>query len=553
MPVDASIPLSIRPVETQSPLQTLGALQNIKSAQIENALRQQQMQTNAAEQQKVQAEADQKHRDLADQNLAQEWLKDPKNATALAQWDGTSPFPLAGKVQLKTQESMQKWLNEQQRNQLTLTKEQRADNETKHGYIGQTMNGLAYNETGEKRTDSEIAALAPAAFAQLVADGHLKPENVPSVSNWDDINAFAVKNRFVEGLNSYATKAQEGVQKVKTAKAAQTLDEAHAADFNQQVATAKANLPKIQADAKIAQLDADFKAAHGGRSAEDIAKDTETARHNRSEEATAAGRLKIEQQRFGYDSSGVSPAAQMAADGRMDPVTLRSQLRSNPGLMGQILRVDPKFDEGNIDNRYNTLKEFTSTSNTKAGGQALALNTLIHHADLYMQTAEALKNGTFVPGNKIYNAVVSAFGSAPPQNAALVARFFAGETGKVATGGVPAEGEINGILKNLGTSASPEQIAGAGKTLLQIAAGRATPLMERAKQAKIDNVVQVLGTDAKEILARRGFNADMKPGGGTGKITVKAGDGSIHPFDTEAQAKSFETFVQQAGGTTSRQ
>jgi hypothetical protein len=225
--------------------------------------------------------------------------------------------------------------------------------------------------------------------------------------------------------------------------------------------------------------------------------------------------LKINQERYGFDTNGVSPAAQMAADGRMDPATLRSMLRSNPGLIGQIQRVDPNFDEGNMDNRFTALKEFGSTSISKAGGQALALNTLIHHADLYMQTAEALKNGSFRPGNAVYNAVANAFGAAPPTNAALVARFFASETGKVATGGVPAEGEINGILKNLGTDAGPDQIAGAGKTLLQIAAGRATPLIERAKEARIDNIVHVIGPDAQEILKRRGFDPNtMKPASG---------------------------------------
>lgn len=245
----------------------------------------------------------------------------------------------------------------------------------------------------------------------------------------------------------------------------------------------------------------------------------ETQRHNAVEENQGGARLGLERQKLGFDmAGGVSPAAQMAAEGKMDPQTLRGMIRRMPGIISQIKQVDPNFDEANIDNRYNTLKEFSSTSVGKAGGQAIALNTLIHHADLYMQTAEALKNGSFVPGNAIYNKVAQAFGSAPPTNAALVARFFAGETGKVATGGVPAEGEINGILKNLSTNASPDQIAGAGKTLLEIASGRATPLMERVKDAKLENVVHVLGPDAQQILKARGFDpATMKPasaGGG---------------------------------------
>lgn len=251
----------------------------------------------------------------------------------------------------------------------------------------------------------------------------------------------------------------------------------------------------------------------------------ETARHNTVEEGQGAarvgierGKLAVEQQRFGWEAGGgVSPQAKMAAEGKLAPQTLRMMIRSNPGLVAQIRQVDPQFDEANMDKRYGVLNEFNSTSNTKAGGQAVALNTLIHHADLYMQAADAMKNGSFRPGNAVYNAVASAFGSAPPTNAALVARFFAGETSKVSTGGVPAEGEINGVLKNLGTSNSPEQIAQAGKTLLQIAAGRATPLIEKVKDAKLDKVVNVIGPDAKAILARRGFDPEtLKPVGQTG-------------------------------------
>jgi hypothetical protein len=229
----------------------------------------------------------------------------------------------------------------------------------------------------------------------------------------------------------------------------------------------------------------------------------------------------------------------MAVDGRLDPQSLRRMLRSQPGLLGQIQALDPKFDEANLENRYNTFKEFTSTIPTRAGGQALALNTLIHHADLYQQTAEALKNGDFKPGNAAYNAVAEAFGAAPPTSADLVARFFASETGKVATGGVPAEGEINGILKNLNNSSSPEQIKQAGNSFLQIAAGKAVPLMERVKDAKLDNVIHVIGSDAKAILAKRGFDPEtMKPVSGA----LPKGGGKA------ADEATLRTFINAAGG-----
>jgi len=206
-----------------------------------------------------------------------------------------------------------------------------------------------------------------------------------------------------------------------------------------------------------------------------------------------------------------STAASIAV-GTIDPATTRMMLRRQPGLMAEVLKVDPAFDEAQIDKRYAVGREFASSSNSKAGGQVIALNTLIHHADLYQQVGEALKNGSFKPGNMAYNAISSMMGSPAPQNAGLVARFLAGETAKVATGGIPAEGEVNGILQSLGTNASPDQIRGAGQTLLQIASGRMIPLSEKAKDAHLDGVYPIVGADAKEILTRRGYDpATMKP------------------------------------------
>lgn len=200
--------------------------------------------------------------------------------------------------------------------------------------------------------------------------------------------------------------------------------------------------------------------------------------------------------------------AQMIVSGKANPDSVRRMLNRNPELFADVYALDPSFDEALIDKRYSTLKEFTNTSTQKAGGQLLALNTLVHHADLYLQVADALKNGNFKPGNAIYNAVATAFGSAPPTRADLVARFLASETGKVATGGVPAEGEINGILKGLGSDAGPDQIKGAADALLNIASGRMIPLKEKRDDANLQNVVQILGPDSRTILSARGYDPD---------------------------------------------
>ena len=280
MPIDPQIALSVNPVPPPpNPLSTISQLSQLNGQRIENQLRQQQIQTNAATMQNVQAEADQKNRDLADQNTVQEWLKDPANASALGSYDGTGAFPLAGKIQPKTQEALQTSISNQQKLALANTAEQRKLNDAMHGQIGDTLNGILYDETGQKRSDEDVKRLAPTAFSQLVADKNLKPENVPTLTNWDDANNFAVKNRFVEGLNSYATKAQENVQKVKTDASTEAMNTAHAAQFNADAAklaqdklTAIANMPKVEADAANAKADAAFRLSHGGLSADETDK-----------------------------------------------------------------------------------------------------------------------------------------------------------------------------------------------------------------------------------------------------------------------------------------
>lgn len=222
---------------------------------------------------------------------------------------------------------------------------------------------------------------------------------------------------------------------------------------------------------------------------------------------------------------------------------------SGPGgqLMDAIYRYDPEFTPLLAQLRKDTLKEFTSTQTSRAGGQLLALNTLIHHGDLYQQVGEALGNGTWRPQNALYNSVANMFGKAPPTDARLVARFLAGETGKVATGGVPAEGEVNGILAQLGDDASPAQIKAAGARILQIAAGRMVPLKERRDAAKLQRFVPILGPDAQAILTRRGFDPEtMQPvgqggrqGAGGAKFTVPLKSGRNGEFDTQEQANEF--------------
>ncbi len=208
----------------------------------------------------------------------------------------------------------------------------------------------------------------------------------------------------------------------------------------------------------------------------------------------------------GMNPGAASTTAQAIIDGKVSPTSYTALLRKNPNLVNEIQGLDPSWSEEKLKNKYNTLQEFTSTSNTKAGGQLIALNTLIHHADLYNEVADALKNGQWRVGNALYNKVSTAFGSAAPPNANQVMQFMAAESAKLATGGVPAQSEIHSILSNIDTNGSPDQLRGAADTTLQVAVGKAIPLMERVKKVGLENSIDIIGPDAAEILKKRGID-----------------------------------------------
>ena len=256
----------------------------------------------------------------------------------------------------------------------------------------------------------------------------------------------------------------------------------------------------------------------------------------------------------------IREAAQDLLTGDFSPDQLKDLRAGRINQSGQIISAARKLAEDRGEKfslfdleqqataREGTLKEFTNTGIGHVGGQRLALNTLIHHADLYMEAARALKNGNFKPGNQIYNTIATMFGASPPTNAALLAQFFASETGKVATGGVPAEGEIKSLLKSMATDGSPQAMEDAGRTLIGIAAGRMIPMKDLRDKARLNRLVDILGPDAREILTKRGFDPETmkpaaRPAAGTGglKYIKKAVGPNNHEIGQTADGKWHDT------------
>lgn len=251
----------------------------------------------------------------------------------------------------------------------------------------------------------------------------------------------------------------------------------------------------------------------------------------------------------GLNEQGVSyldGLAKQVSDLQVPPPSQRSPIYA--GVMSKVAQLreaagQKPYDLTDWQNRAETMKGLSDSSPSSVGGQALALNTMIHHADLYQQVAAALKNGNFRPGNAAFNALAQTFGAAPPGNTKLVAHFLGGEVAKLAQGGAPFESELRQVADQLSTANSPDQIANAGKTLMQIASGRAIPLQEKLKAARIDR--QIVGPDAQAILKRNGYDPNtLKPvanaGGNATGLTITAPNGKTYNFKSQADLENFK-------------
>lgn len=343
----------------------------------------------------------------------------------------------------------------------------------------------------------------------------------------DATNARAMRKPELmqQAIDKYATIASEQEKTIAT----ETDPRVAQARTNQAVATARATTP-IKIDLATGMAKAQLGAGVGGTGTGGPNADLHGEDFLKTLNPTLAARVK------------------QIATGN-EPLPTGRAAMSGPGalLANAVYQYDPQYTPLLAQKRREMLSDYTKTSG--AGGNILALQTFIHHADLYQETADALANGTFKPGNAAWNAVKETFGKAPPVQADLVAQFLAGETAKVA--GENTGGAVNEILSRLKSSNSPEQIRAAGQSLMGIAAGRLIPHKERIADAHLEGLVPPLvGPSEREILARRGFDVNtLKPAaaGGTGgqlqyvRTATKGGhtigqtaDGKWHDVQTGA-------------------
>jgi hypothetical protein len=166
-------------------------------------------------------------------------------------------------------------------------------------------------------------------------------------------------------------------------------------------------------------------------------------------------------------------------------------------LRRAVMQYDPTFNE----QRAQIRKAFTTG---KEGQNIGAINTAVVHLGRLADTADALKNGSFTPGNEMYQYFKDKFGSATTTNFGLLKDAVAGEMA-AALKGSATDIEIANMKQSIRASNSPEQMQGVVKEGMGILSDKAKTYDDRYHRDNPDDTSwsPILPT-AKESLNRFG-------------------------------------------------
>lgn len=252
----------------------------------------------------------------------------------------------------------------------------------------------------------------------------------------------------------------------------------------------------------------------------------ETVRHDKAMEARpVAGQINAnppgDWTKQGSDFLSTIPAqwrttVQKIAQYDEDPskvASMRGGMRET--LMNWVNQVNPEYDSTMFTNRAPTRKAFTTGTQ---GQQINAMNTAMGHIDQLTDVAAALGNGSFVPGNALWNSVKTTFGADAPTNFDTLKDALAGEVSSVLSKGSATVSGIADAKEKIKSASSPEQLAGYVKTLIPLMGSKLSELNFQYHQAMGErDPFQALSPESVKILTKHGFDpAHITIAGGGG-------------------------------------
>ena len=144
---------------------------------------------------------------------------------------------------------------------------------------------------------------------------------------------------------------------------------------------------------------------------------------------------------------------QAILDGRQSPPSAFAQKTPYwQGIMRAVNAADPQWSE----QRAQVRKAFTTGSDGRNIG---ALNTATVHLDALQQAASALGNGSFQPGNQLFQYVQTKLGATPPTNFEGIKSAVSGEMAQALKGNA-TDIEIKNIAAGIDKQNSPQRLAG---------------------------------------------------------------------------------------------
>jgi hypothetical protein len=205
------------------------------------------------------------------------------------------------------------------------------------------------------------------------------------------------------------------------------------------------------------------------------------------------------------------------AEGRQPMPNARGGVLRGEGkaISDAVYQYDPDFSTQRADIR----KAFTTG---KQGDNIGALNTATVHLDQLSEVAKAMQNGSFRPGNELFNKVKTIFGNATPTNFEGLKSAVAGEMANALKGSA-TDIEIGNISKSLQAAGSPEQLAGIIKTHLHTLAAKLNTYQERYRQqSPNDKAYSPVLPAAKAVYEKYGIGQAPAAPGAAPEVTSQA-------------------------------
>lgn len=185
-------------------------------------------------------------------------------------------------------------------------------------------------------------------------------------------------------------------------------------------------------------------------------------------------------------------------------------------IMAAVNQYDPSWSE----QRAQLRSAFTTGPEGRNIGN---LNTATVHLDRWHEAAKAMANGSWQPGNQLWNYVKTKFGAEAPTNHAFVLNALAGEAANALKGNA-TDPEIAHVLSTLQPSLSPEQAQGVAEEGLRVLGDKLNTYDERYhQQSSADDPWSPVFPAARAVFQRYGQTPITRPGG------TPSANGAVNP------------------------